>query len=91
MHYKLFSNHDIVTNNHDNETEIVSFDSFHLHTYYNNMTFIDLVPIFVVLYNCLLVFNCTVMMFFYNAYILNIKIYCKSLSLGKFPVSLLKL
>ena len=73
MHYKMFSNHDIVTNNHDKETEIVSFDkwkkSFHLHTYYNNMTFIDLLPIFVVLYNCLLVFNCTVMMVFFTMHI----------------------
>ena len=83
MHNNKFSNYVLAANNHDNETDIVSFDnwkkSFHIHTYNINLTFVDHLPIYVVLYNCLLVFTCS-----YDAFlqcILNIKINSKSLSL----------
>ena len=52
MHNKKFSNYVLVANNHDNETDIVSFDkwkkSFHIHTYNINLTFVYQLPIYVV-------------------------------------------
>ena len=71
MHNKKFSNYVLVANNHDNETDIVSFDkwkkSFHIHTYNINLTFVDLLPISM---SCIIAYLClpVVMMLFYNAF-----------------------